>query len=75
MSTHEQEVKEFFSKIKTESPEKYNEVCDKYPIVTAQKLKTIRTFEKTCGLIGFEKSKINLGEAMRANVESLQSEE
>lgn len=74
MKEHEQAVKEFFAKTKKENPEEYKEVCDKYPIVTAQNLRTIRVFERTAGLVGFEPIKISQREAGRANIESLQTE-
>lgn len=74
MIDHEQEVKEFFAKVKAEKPEEYEEVCNRYPIVTAQNLRTIRVFERTAGLVGFEPCKISQGEASRVNIESLQTE-
>lgn len=74
MTDHENQVKEFFAQAKKDNPDRYKEVCDEFPIVTEQRLKTIRAFEKTAGLVGFEPVMISVGEADRANIESDQSE-
>jgi len=47
---HNQEVQEFLKKAKADDPDRFKEVCDKYPVLTAKKWKAIRQREITVGL-------------------------
>lgn len=72
---HERQVQEFLSKCRDEDEDRYNEVCEKYPVQTASRKKTVRRREVTVGLLGLSASRVSLGTATRYNVESVYQDE
>ena len=52
---HHAAVNEFFHRIKEENPERYEEVMQElgdYPVMTSQRHRTVRSRERSVGLLG-----------------------
>ena len=64
-------VDEFFAKCAEEDPERYAEVCDKYPTITANQHRAIRRRERTVGLLGLQPAHIPANVALRNGLESI----
>jgi hypothetical protein len=67
---HEAEVEAFFRQKQEEDPEKYREVCDKYPTQTHARQRVVRRREVTVGLLGLSPSRISLSNAIKYGMES-----
>lgn len=50
MNEHQQRVIEFLRKAEQQDPEKFKEICDKYPVLNRQQWSAIEKREKPAGL-------------------------
>lgn len=67
---HEEEVERFLQEKQEENPKQYQDVCQKYPVHTRGRARTVRRREITVGLLGLSPSRVSLGTAMKNGVES-----
>lgn len=51
---HHRAVEAFFQRARQENPELYEEVCEKYPVLTIAQARLIRHREQAGGLIGVQ---------------------
>lgn len=72
---HEKQVQEFLDTCKERDEEGFNEICEKYPVQSFSRKKTVRRREITVGLLGLSASRISLGTASRHNLESIYNDE
>jgi hypothetical protein len=70
MKNHETLVQEFFDKCKEEDPERYDEVCRKYPVQTHARQAIINNREIPVGHLGLSASRVSMGIAAKFNVEA-----
>jgi hypothetical protein len=75
---HHAAVNEFFRRVREEDPERYAEVVEglgDYPVMTANKHRTIRQRERTVGLLGMAASHIAPSVAEQFGFESVYTQE
>lgn len=72
---HERQVQEFLEKCKCDDEERYDAICEKYPVQSASRKKTVRRREITVGLLGLCPSRVALSTASRHDVESVYTDE
>jgi hypothetical protein len=75
MNNHDKAVLEFLEKCKTEQPDKYQEVCDRYPTISARQWKKIHEREESRGLLGLQPAYISPETAETYGFESVYEEE
>lgn len=68
---HEKAVQAFFELSESSDPERYKEVCQKYPVQTPLRRQVIRRRELNVGLLGLSASRISMHTASRYDLESL----
>lgn len=56
MSTlsHEEQVAEFFTSLKKDNPAYWAEMCEKYPILSPNRIRRLRRRERCVGLLGLQ---------------------
>lgn len=57
--THNEMVEEFLRNAEANDPDKYKEVCAKYPTLSRSKLRALRWREVNVGLLGLQPSRIS----------------
>ena len=68
-------VDAFFAECEERDPEKYAEVCEKYPTISANQHRAIRRRERQVGLLGLQASHIPTDLARRHGFESVYEDE
>jgi hypothetical protein len=64
-------VREFFAKCREDDPERFEEVCSKYPVVSARRINAVKRRESTVGLLGLQPSRIPLRTAIEYDLDSV----
>lgn len=72
---HHEAVNAFFERCRAEDPERFREVCEKYPCLTRKMFRRIRRSERTVGLLGLQPASIPQGVAEEYGYESIYEEE
>lgn len=67
---HHQRVNEFLEQAKEQNEEAWKETCEKNPVLTQSKWRSIRRREQSVGLLGTHPSNISADTASRYDYES-----
>lgn len=51
---HEEQVYEFFQRLKTQDPKHWAETCEKYPTLSPNRIRRLRRRERCVGLLGLQ---------------------
>lgn len=71
---HDEAVFEFFKKCQQSDPELYQEISEKYPMVSANRIRRLRKRERCVGLLGLQPCDLPTEVAMKNGFDNVTEE-